>query len=175
MSERIAYTRTGTVRRLLSFPDPVNEVSARLVAAGVVIMCLLTVGLNIRWATAVIAYGFVARALTGPKLSPLGLLVTRVLTPRLPFAPRLVPGPPKRFAQAIGAAFSLSALGLATVDSWGAAQVVLGLLASAAFLESAFGFCVGCKAFALLMRLGVVPVSVCESCNNIWAGRPTSS
>ena len=68
MSERIAYTqtRTGTVRRLLSFPDPVNEVSARLVAAGVVIMCLLTVGLDIRWATAVIAYGFVARALTGP-------------------------------------------------------------------------------------------------------------
>ena len=94
MSEQIAYTRTGeytrrgTVRRLLSFPDPVNEVSARLVAAGVVIMCLLTIGLNIRWATAVIAYGFVARALTGPKLSPLGQLVTRVLTPRLPFAPR---------------------------------------------------------------------------------------
>ncbi len=180
MSEQIAYTRTGeytrrgTVRRLLSFPDPVNEVSARLVAAGVVIMCLLTIGLNIRWVTAVIAYGFVARALTGPKLSPLGQLVTRVLTPRLPFAPRLVPGPPKRFAQAIGAAFSLSALGLAAVDSWGAAQVVLGLLASAAFLESAFGFCLGCKAFALLMRLGVVPASVCESCNNIWASRPTS-
>jgi hypothetical protein len=49
-----------------------------------------------------LAYGFVARVLTGPTLSPLGQLVTRVVTPRLPVAPRPVPGPPKRFAQGIG-------------------------------------------------------------------------
>jgi hypothetical protein len=175
MSQAIAYKGPGALRRLFSFPDPVNEVSARLVAAGVVIMCLLTISLNLRWATAVIAYGFVARVLTGPKLSPLGQLVTRGLTPRLPFQPRLVPGPPKRFAQAIGAVFSVSALVLAALGYWGAAQIVLALLASAAFLESAFGLCLGCKAFALLMRLGLVPASVCESCNNIWAGRPTST
>ena len=53
-----------------------------------------------------LTYGFVARVLTGPTLSPLGQFVTRVLTPRLPFAPKLVPGPPKRFAQAIGAFLS---------------------------------------------------------------------
>ena len=180
MSEGTAYQPvtvkpTGPLRRLVSFPDPVNEVSARLVAAGVVVMCVLTISLDLRWATAVIAYGFVARALTGPKLSPLGQLVTRVVTPRLPFAPRPVPGPPKRFAQVMGVAFSVSALGLAVVGSWGAAQIVLALLASAAFLESAFGFCLGCKVFALLMRLGLVPASVCESCNNIWARRPTSA
>jgi Domain of unknown function (DUF4395) len=175
MSEAIGHEHDGGARGLFSFPDPVNEVSARLVAAGVVIMCLLTIGLDLRWATVVIAYGFVARVLTGPKLSPLGQLVTRVLTPRLPFAPRAVPGPPKRFAQAIGAAFSLSALGLAAGGSWGAAEIVLALLASAAFLESAFGFCLGCKVFALLMRMGVVPDSVCESCNNIWANRPTGT
>jgi Domain of unknown function (DUF4395) len=175
MTEAIAYKRRGAVLRLFSFPDPVNEVSARLVAAGVVIMCLLTISLDLRWATAVIAYGFVARALTGPKLSPLGRVVTRGLAPRLPFAPRLVPGPPKRFAQGIGAAFSLSALALAALGYWGAAQILLALLASAAFLESAFGLCLGCKAFALLMRIGVVPTSVCESCNDIWAARPTSA
>jgi hypothetical protein len=56
---------------LLSFPDPVNEVSARLVAAGVVVMCLLSIGVSLQWATAVIAYGFVARVLAGPTLSPL--------------------------------------------------------------------------------------------------------
>jgi hypothetical protein len=177
MSERSAYERGTTkqdskLRRLLSFSDPVNEVSARLVAAGVVVMCLLTISLDFRWATALIAYGFVARVLTGPKLGPLGQLVTRVVTPRLPFAPRPVPGPPKRFAQIMGVAFSLSALGLAAVGSWGAAQIVLGLLASAAFLESAFGFCLGCKVFALLMRVGLVPTSVCESCNNIRASGP---
>jgi hypothetical protein len=159
-------------RRLLSFPNPVNEVSARLVAAGVVVMCLSTISFNLRWATVIIAYGFVARVLTGPKLSPLGQLVTRVVTPRLPFPPRLVPGPPKRFAQGVGAAFSVSAMVLSLLGSWGAAQVVLGLLTAAAFLESAFGFCLGCKGFALLMRVGVIPADVCESCSDIWATRP---
>ena len=82
-------------------------------------------------------------------------------------APRT--GPPKRFAQGIGAVFSLTAFALALSGLWTAAQVVLGLLAAAAFLESGFGLCLGCKAFALLMRAGVIPVEVCEDCNNIWA------
>jgi hypothetical protein len=46
---------------LFSFPDPVNEVSARLVAAGVVIVSALTIALNLPWMTALIAYGFLAR------------------------------------------------------------------------------------------------------------------
>jgi hypothetical protein len=154
---------------LFSFPDPVNEVSARLVAAGVVVMVALTLALDLRWLVAVIAYGFVARVLTGPSLSPLGQLVTRVITPRLDLAPRPVPGPPKRFAQAIGVAFSASATVLVLVDQWDAARIVLALLGSAAFLESALGLCLGCKAFAVLMRMGVIPEDVCRRCNDIWA------
>ena len=69
-------------------------------------------------------------------------------------------GPPKRFAQGIGLAFSLTALGLTLVGEWGAAEIVLGLLATAALLESVLGLCLGCKAFALLIRLGVVPEAV---------------
>ena len=157
-----------------SFPNPVNEVSARLVAAGVVVMSVLTIALNLKWATAVIAYGFVARVLTGPTLSPLGQIVTRVVTPRLPLAARPVAGPPKRFAQGIGVAFSVTALLLTILGFWGAAQIVLGLLATAAFLESAFGLCLGCQAFAGLIRFGVVPEEACEKCNNIWAHSATS-
>jgi hypothetical protein len=107
--------------------------------------------------------------LTGPSLSPLGQLMTRVVTPRLPLAPRPVAGPPKRFAQGMGVAFSLAALVLTILGYWGAAQIVLGLLTVAALLESALGLCLGCKAFAILMRFGVVPEEVCEKCNNIWA------
>jgi len=169
-------TKTGTtpsrVRSLFSFPNPVNEVSARLVAGGVVIISLLTIALDLKWATVVIAYGFVARVLTGPSLSPLGQVVTRVITPRLGLAERPVAGPPKRFAQGIGVLFSLSAVFLTALGYWGAAQVVLGLLVVAAFLESALGLCLGCKAFALLMRVGVVPDEVCERCNYIWAKAP---
>jgi hypothetical protein len=165
----IAATGSPTAKKLFSFPNPVNEVSARLVAGGVVIMSLLTIGLNLKWATIVIAYGFIARVLTGPTLSPLGQFVTRVVTPRLHIAERPVAGPPKRFAQGIGVAFSVTALILTGLGYWGAAEIVLGLLATAAFLESALGLCLGCKAFAVLMRVGVVPEEVCERCNNIWA------
>jgi hypothetical protein len=154
---------------LFSFPDPVNEVSARGVAAGVVLLVSAAVLLDLRWLVPLIAYGFVARVLTGPTLSPLGQLVTRVVTPRLPFPARPVPGPPKRFAQGIGVAFSVTATVLTASGSWGAAQVVLGMLGAAALLESAFGVCLGCKAFAVLMRIGVIPQSVCERCDDIWA------
>jgi len=160
------------MRSLFSFPNPVNEVSARLVAAGVVLLSVLTIAFDLKWMTVVIAYGFVARVLTGPTLSPLGQLVTRVITPRLGLTPRPVAGPPKRFAQGMGAVFSLSALILTGLGYWTAAQVLLGLLVVAATLESAFGVCLGCMTFGTLMRAGVVPEAVCERCNDIWATRP---
>ncbi len=157
--------------RLFGFPDPVSETSARLVAGGVVTMVVVALAFEWRWLTAVIAYGFVARVLTGPKASPLGLLVTRVIAPRLPVATRFVPGPPKRFAQGVGAVFSLTALALTLTGHWGGAQVALGLLATAAFLEAAFRLCLGCTGFALLMRAGIIPDEVCERCGDLWGAR----
>ena len=160
-------------RKLFSFPNPVNEKSARLVASGVVLMCLVTIAFNLPWLTAVIAYGFIARVLTGPTLSPLGQLVTRVITPRLPGASKLVPGPPKRFAQGMGAFMSTLAcvlalgFGLTTL-----AYVVLGLMAVAAFLEAAFAYCLGCKIFGLLIRRGIIPASVCDECADITKRHP---
>jgi hypothetical protein len=160
--------------RLFSFPDPVNEVSARLVAAGVVIMSAVTLATGTRWLVYVITYGFVARVLTGPTLSPLGQLVTRVVTPRLPVGARPVPGPPKRFAQGIGLVVTGAAAAFTAMGLWGGAQIALGLIIVAALLESAAGYCLGCKGFALLMRAGVIPDSVCERCGDIWQGRAPS-
>lgn len=158
---------------MFSFPNPVNEVSARLVAGGVVLMCVATIALDLPWMTAVIAYGFIARVLTGPTLSPLGQLVTRVVSPRLPLAERPVPGPPKRFAQGMGTVFSVTAALLALgFGDHTAAYAVLGLLIAAATLESVFGYCLGCKTFDLLMRAGVIPPDVCERCNNIALDAP---
>jgi hypothetical protein len=153
------------VQGLFAFPDPVNEVSARLVAGGVVVLAALTIALDQPWLAAVVAYGFAARVATGPRLSPLGLLATKVLTPRLPFEQRYVPGPPKRFAQAVGLAFSATAAVLALgLGARTAGYAVLGALIAAASLEAFAGYCIGCKAFAVLMRLGVVPAEVCERC-----------
>lgn len=153
--------------RLFDFPDPVNEVSARLVAAGVVVMSAAVAFGAQYWVLVPLAYGFVARVLTGPTLSPLGRLVTEVITPRLGAAAKHVPGPPKRFAQGIGAVLSVSAAVAYLSGSPGASRVLAGMIVGAAFLESAFGFCLGCKIFAGLMRIGVVPDSVCEACNDL--------
>lgn len=159
-----------TRSELFSFPDPVNEVSARLVAGGVVLMSVATIALDQPWFLLVIAYGFIARVLTGPTLSPLGQFVTRVLTPALPFEAKEVPGPPKRFAQGIGVAFSVTAAVLALgFGLTTAAYVVLAGLTVAASLEAFLGLCLGCKMFALLMKVGIIPAEVCERCNNIWA------
>jgi Domain of unknown function (DUF4395) len=159
-----------TTSRLLAFPDPVDERSARLVAAGVLAMGVAAIVTDWTWLVVLIAYGFVARVLTGPTLSPLGQLVTRVITPRLKGAPRPVPGPPKRFAQGIGAVFSLVIVALSLAGHPLGARVVLGMLLVAAFLESVFAYCVGCKVFAALMHVGVIPETVCERCNNFSPG-----
>jgi hypothetical protein len=156
--------------QLFSFPNPVNEVSARLVAAGVVVLSVLTLALDQPWLILVLAYGFVARVATGPTLSPLGTFVTQVLTPRVPFAPKYVAGPPKRFAQGIGATLSVgAAIAFYGFDAKGVAYALVGLIVVAATLESIFAICLGCKAFAVLIRLGLIPEEICERCNNIWA------
>ncbi|MHB1923653.1 MAG: DUF4395 domain-containing protein [Acidimicrobiales bacterium] len=166
-------TTLGARPRLISFPDPVNEVSARLVATGVVIMAVATVAFDQPWILVALVYGFLARVLTGPRLSPLGQLVTRVVVPRLPLAVRPYPGPPKRFAQGMGLAFSTTSGLLVLLGYRPAAWAVLGLLIVAASLEAFAGYCLGCKTFALLMRFGIIPEDVCERCNDIWA-RPAA-
>jgi len=164
------------LKQFFSFPNPVNEISARIVASGVVVMCMLTIVLDQPWMTVVIAYGFIARVLTGPTMSPLGQLSVRLITPRIPIEPQYCPGPPKRFAQGIGVVFSVTAAVLALgFGEITAAYWVLGGLTVAASLEAYLGICLGCKAFAVLMKLGVIPEEVCERCNDIWAAPPVAS
>jgi len=156
--------------RLFSFPNPVNETSARLVAGSVAVLAVLTVAFQQGRLLPVLAYGFVARVLAGPRLSPLGLLATRVVTPRLHLRHRYSPGPAKRFAQAIGAAFTVTATLLWFVaGAHVAALALVGVLAAFALLEAAFGLCVGCQAFYLGMRLGLVPPQVCAECARVLA------
>ena len=155
------------MRSLFAFPNPVNEVSARLVAGGVVVMTVLVLGLGWHWLLIPLAYGFLARVLTGPTLSPLGRLAQRVIAPHLgPAKP--VPGPPKRFAQAIGTVISTAALVFGLILGHHAvADDLLILLAVATGLESIFAICLGCHIFALLMRAGLVPDEVCAECTDI--------
>jgi hypothetical protein len=156
------------MRSLIGFPNPVNEKAARTVAAFVAVACALVLLTGWYWLLVPIAYGFVARVLTGPKLSPLGALAQRVIAPRFLGTPKLVAGPPKRFAQGIGAVVTVTAaVGALAFGAIGLANALLAIMVLFTVLESALGFCVGCRIFALLMRLGVIPEEVCAACNDI--------
>ena len=155
----------GLLRTLFSFPNPVNEISARLVAGMVVALSLAIILTDQSWLLFVLAYGFLARVATGPTLSPMGLLATRVLVPIMGSPSRPVPGPPKRFAQSIGLVFSITALVVFYASgSEVAAKSLVGVLAVFATLESVIGFCAGCFVFNHLMRWGLIPESVCREC-----------
>jgi hypothetical protein len=147
------------MRRLFSFPDPVNETSARLVAAGVVVQAVAFLVVREWWLLVPLVYGFAARVLTGPTLSPLGQLATRVITPRLRVGHRFVPGPPKRFAQGIGLAFTAGAAIAWALGAPAVSSVLIGFLVVAATLESAFAVCLGCIAYRFIWE--------CEDCNDI--------
>jgi Domain of unknown function (DUF4395) len=158
---------------LFSFPNPVNEKAARVVAGVVLVTVVVTLATGWYWLLVPLAYGFWARVLTGPTLSPLGWAAQNVIAPRL--GPRRpVPGPPKRFAQGMGAAMSTIALAAWLAGSTTVADAMLALFVPAAGLESIFGYCLGCKVFARLMRLGIIPEGVCLECADI-SGRLRSS
>ena len=153
---------------VFSFPNPVNEKAARVVAAGVAMLSVVTLATGWHWLLVVLALGFLLRVLAGPRWSPLGQLATKVIAPRLG-PPRLVPGPPKRFAQSIGFVLTTTAAVISlVVGGRTAATALVVVLLVFALLESVVGFCAGCWIFRLLMRAGVIPVGTCEACRDIW-------
>ena len=155
------------MNNLLSFPNPVNEYAARTVAFMVLILSIMTLLFNSPLLSAILLYGFLARVLTGPKLSPMGLLATKIIIPHFIKKEKLVAGPPKRFAQLIGLIFSIAIfVAIAIYQINILASTLLIILSVFAFLESVLGFCAGCFVFQYLMKFKLIPNSICEECND---------
>jgi hypothetical protein len=161
------------MKKLFSFPNPVNDAAARTVATGVVVHCVLALITNAAWLLIPLTYGVAARVATGPTLSPLGRFATEFAAPRiektasLRHIARLLPGPPKRFAQGVGLVFSGSATIVWLTAGWAAARWILLPLTVAASLEAFLGLCLGCTAFGWLMKIGLIPASVCADCADL--------
>ncbi|MEW9528789.1 DUF4395 domain-containing protein [Microbispora sp. NPDC049125] len=85
--------------------------------------------------------------------SPYGLLFRRLVRPRLGPPAELEDAAPPRFAQVVGFGFAIAGLiGFAA----GIAPLALGATAAAllaAFLNAAFGFCLGCEMYLIIRRL----------------------
>ena len=162
--------RPGVLGRAFAFPNPVNEYAARSTAGIVVCLSAMALVLGVAtgatWPLWAIALGFWLRVAGGPRYSPAGRLAVHVIAPRLGAA-KLVAGPPKRFAQGIGAVVSSTAVAFAAAGLPAGAWIALAVLIVAASLEAFAGFCLGCWIFGRLQLAGLVPASVCEACSDI--------
>jgi hypothetical protein len=96
---------------------------------------------------------FAVGAVGGVQRTPYSWLFRTLLRPRLGQPAELEDAAPPQFAQAVGLVFAVVALVgyVAGVDLLGA--VATGLALAAAFLNAAFGFCLGCEVYLLLQRL----------------------
>ncbi|MBX7553353.1 DUF4395 domain-containing protein [Streptomyces sp. NPDC004232] len=95
---------------------------------------------------------FALGAVLGLRWSPYGWLYRRLVRPRLGPPQELEDERPPRFAQAVGLGFAVvGAAGYLSGATW------LGIAASAAalaaaFLNAAFGYCLGCELYLLAVR-----------------------
>lgn len=102
---------------------------------------------------------FAIGALLGPQRGPYGVLFRTLVQPRLGPVTEREPVPPLQFAQLLGLIF-------ATVGTAGFASglQLVGAIATAfalgaAFLNAAFGICLGCQIYPLVTRFRRSPVN----------------
>jgi Domain of unknown function (DUF4395) len=102
---------------------------------------------------------FAIGALRGPRNSPYGGVFATLVAPRLGPVTEREPVPPLKFAQLVGLIFAVAGVaGFASgVDALGVIATAFALFA--AFLNAAFGICLGCRLYPLVARLRRTPVS----------------
>jgi hypothetical protein len=104
------------------------------------------------WLLAAQAVVFALAAVGGLGRSPYGWLYRRLVRPRLGPPTELEDAAPPRFAQGVGLAFALvGTVGYLTGAVW-LGQAATALALAAAFLNAAFGYCLGCEVYLLLRR-----------------------
>lgn len=156
-----------TMPTMPPFPHPVNETAVRVTAGEVLALNTVAFGFGQMWILPLIAADFTVRAVAGPRFSPLAILASKGVIPRLKLAPKPAAGPPKRFAAAMGAVCMIGASGLHFAGARKQVRWLGVVMILFPALESFFGLCVGCKVFGVLMRLNLVPDEVCEACANL--------
>ena len=95
-------------------------------------------------------------AFAGVKRHPYGALYTRLLRPRLRPPTELEDPVPPTFAQGVGFVITLIGVALTLIGLPLALPIAAGAAFIAAFLNSVFGYCLGCQIYLLLARFGVV-------------------
>ncbi len=96
---------------------------------------------------------FAIGAVGGPRRHPYGRLFATVVVPRLGPVKEREPVPPLKFAQLVGLLFAVVGAAAFAGDAF-----LVGVIASAAaFLNAAFGICLGCQLYPLVARFRRAP------------------
>lgn len=95
-------------------------------------------------------------AAAGVKRHPFGLAFQRFVRPRLAPPGELEDPRPPTFAQAVGFAVTIAGVILGALGLTSAVPIAAGLAFLAAFLNAAFGVCLGCQLYVLLVRARVI-------------------
>jgi hypothetical protein len=144
-------------------PDQVDVRGPRFAAwvtTAVIVATLLAAAVSPLAATLILGFQalvFAIGAWRGPRQHPYGLIFQSIVAPRLGPVTEKEPVPPLKFAQLVGLVFAVVG-----VIGFASGIQLLGLIATgfalvAAFLNAAFGICLGCQIYPLVARLTQSP------------------
>jgi hypothetical protein len=119
-----------------------------------IVLSIALVTSNI-WVISFQAIVFAIGALRGPQFTPYAFIYKKLIKPLLKSEVTFEDVRPPRFAQSIGLGFALFAVIASVTGADGLFTIAVGFALAAAFLNSAFNFCLGCQVYLLLLRARV--------------------
>ncbi len=96
---------------------------------------------------------FAAGAFLGVRRSPYAIVFARLVRPRIGPPSQTEAARPPQFAQLVGLGFAVAGLIAFVAGATTVALVAIGLALAAAFLNAAFGLCLGCELYVSVLRL----------------------
>jgi len=130
--------------------DPRGPRFGALITNAVLIVVLLT---SSAWLLAAQAVVFAIGAFLGLKYAPYGLIYRYLVRPRLGPPKELEAQAPPRFAQGVGLVFAAAGVIGYASGATGLGVVATAMALIAAFLNGAFGICLGCEMYLLIRRI----------------------
>jgi Domain of unknown function (DUF4395) len=146
----------------MSSPNTTDQVDVRgprfaaWVTTAVLVITLLVSGVNPLAAAVILglqAIVFAIGAAGGPRRHPYGLVFAKLVAPRIAPVREREPVPPLKFAQLVGLIFAVVGTAGFAVGAPLVGVIATGAALVAAFLNAAFGICLGCQLYPLVARL----------------------
>lgn len=144
-------------------PAGIDPRGPRFTAAITAALLLVTVVLAVGGATlgawillAVLSAIFAWSAVAGVRRNPFGVVFRRFVRPRLAAPAELEDARPPTFAQAVGFVVTVAGVVLGAFGVEHAVPIAAALAFVAAFLNAAFGYCLGCQIYLLVVRAKVI-------------------